>query len=117
MNPEKIIETIKKDVNSAKEQGASDIEIERLIQYLDALSNQVCNAGKSFDKDAELERIRAYHANHLAHYNWIKEQDIELFKSVITSGQNTLRASMLLHGGAAIALLAFIGHLVTCKCY
>lgn len=112
MNPEKIIETIKSDVNSAKKQGASEIEIERLIHYLDALSDQVRNAGKSIDKDSELERIRAHYANHLAHYNWIKEQDIELFKSVITSGQNTLRASMLLHGGAAIALLAFIGHLV-----
>lgn len=112
MNPKEIIETIKADVNSAKEQGASAIEIERLIQYLDALSNQVSGAGKSLNKDAELERIRAHHANHLAHYNWLKEQDIELFKSVITSGQNTLRACMLLHGGAAVALLAFIGHLV-----
>lgn len=113
MNPKEIIETIKADVNSAKKQGASAIETERLIQYLDALSNQASKAGKSLAKDAELERIRAHYANNLAHYNWLREQDIELFKSVVTSGQNTLRASMLLHGGAAIALLAFIGHLVT----
>ncbi|MBI4619198.1 MAG: hypothetical protein HY739_03385 [Desulfobacterales bacterium] len=112
MNPKEIIETIKADINSAKEQGASAIETERLIKYLDALSNQVNEAGKNLDRNAELERIRAHYANQLAHYNWLKEQDIELFKSVITSGQNTLRASMLLHGGAAVALLAFIGHLV-----
>ena len=108
MNTKAVIETIKADINSAKDQGASAIETERLIQYLDALSNQVNEAGKNLDRDAELERIRALYANHLAHYNWLKEQDIELFKSVITSGQNTLRASMLLHGGASVALLAFI---------
>lgn len=112
MNPKAVIETIKADINLAKDQGASAIETERLIKYLDALSNQVNEAGKNLDRDAELERIRAHYANHLAHYNWLKEQDIELFKSVITSGQNTLRASMLLHGAAAVALLAFIGHLV-----
>jgi|SRR3990167_9400757 len=112
MNPKEIIDTIKADINSAKDQGVSAIETERLINYLDAFSNQVNEAGKNLDRDAELERIRAHYANHLAHYNWLKEQDIELFKSVITSGQNTLRASMLLHGGAAVALLAFIGHLV-----
>ncbi len=112
MNPKAVIETIKADINSAKDQGASAIETERLIRYLDALSNQVNEAGENLDRDAELECIRAHYANHLSHYNWLKEQDIELFKSVITSGQNTLRASMLLHGGAAVALLAFIGHLV-----
>jgi hypothetical protein len=113
MNPKDIIETIKADIISAKNNGASAIEVERLIKYLDALSNEAKEAGKNLDRDAELERIRAHYANHLAHYNWLKEQDIELFKSVILSGQNALRAGMLLHGGAAVALLAFIGHLVS----
>jgi len=112
MDPLEIVQKIKTDIVSARDQGASAIETERLINYLDAYSNQIHEAGKGLLKDAELERVRAYYANQLAHYNWLKEQDIELFKSVITSGQNTLKASMLLHGGAAVALLAFIGHLV-----
>jgi len=112
MNPKSIIDTIKSDINNAKDNGAKAIEIERLMKYLDALSNEVKEPGKNLIKDAELERIRAHYASQLAHYNWLKEQDIELFKSVIVSGQNTLRAAMLLHGGAAVALLAFIGHLV-----
>lgn len=112
MNPKDIIKNIKADVAAAKDKGATAIEIEKLIDYLDALSNEVNGAGGNIGTEAELERIRAHYAGHLAHYNWLKDQDIELFKSVITSGQNTLRASMLLHGGAAVALLAFIGHLV-----
>jgi hypothetical protein len=79
---------------------------------LDALSNEVGVSGEDIASETELERIRAHYAGHLARYSWLKDQDIELFKSVIASGQSTLRASMLLHGGAAVALLAFIGHLV-----
>ncbi len=69
-------------------------------------------SGKSSNGEAELERIRARYSGQLADYNWVKEQDMELSKSAITSGQNTLKAGMLLHGGAAVALLAFIGHLI-----
>ena len=38
-----------------------------------------------------------------------------MFKSVITSGQNAMRSSFLMNGGAAVALLAFIGHLASIK--
>lgn len=34
-----------------------------------------------------------------------------MFKSTIAAGQNSMRAAMLMHGGAALALLAFIGNL------
>jgi hypothetical protein len=74
MNPKDIIETIKADIILAKSNGAPAIEIERLIKYLDALSNEVKEAGKNLDRDAELEHIRAYYANNLAHYNWQKNK-------------------------------------------
>ena len=34
-----------------------------------------------------------------------------MFRSVISSGQGAIKSSFLLNGGAAVALLAFIGHL------
>ena len=36
---------------------------------------------------------------------------LEGFKSVISAGQNAIRSSFLPNGGAAVAILAFIGHL------
>jgi len=36
-----------------------------------------------------------------------------MFRSAITAGQSAIKSSFLLNGGAAVALLAFIGHLAT----
>jgi len=36
----------------------------------------------------------------------------DMFNSVIQSGQNAIKTSFLLNGGAVIALLTFIGHLI-----
>jgi len=38
-----------------------------------------------------------------------------MFRSVITVGQGAIKSSFVLNGGAAIALLAFIGHLAQFK--
>jgi hypothetical protein len=40
---------------------------------------------------------------------WQAER-IELAKSVILTAQNALKSAMLINGGAAVALLAFVGH-------
>lgn len=52
------------------------------------------------DLQLHIEQNKNYHASQL-----------EMFRSVITSGQNAIRSSFLLNGCASVALLAFIGHL------
>jgi len=37
----------------------------------------------------------------------------ELFKSAITSGENAIKAAMLINAGASVAVLAFLGNLVS----
>jgi len=37
--------------------------------------------------------------------------DLEMFRSVIQSGQNAVKSALLMNGGAAVALLAYIGKL------
>ncbi|QQR69350.1 MAG: hypothetical protein IPI58_01310 [Alphaproteobacteria bacterium] len=39
----------------------------------------------------------------------IFEWQLETFRSAITSGQNAVKSAFLLNGGAAVALLAFLG--------
>lgn len=38
------------------------------------------------------------------------EWDLEMLRSVITTGQSALKSSLLINGSAAVALLAFIGN-------
>jgi hypothetical protein len=63
--------------------------------------------------EAQIEEYKAIVAGKLAHSHWRNNFHLETFRSVLTSGQNALKAGMLLHGGASLALLTFIGHLVT----
>jgi len=112
MNENQIIQTIKNDIASAKNSGSYAIDVESLINYIESIEQNLNQKNNTPSKEESLERFKALNANSLAHYNWVREQDIELFKSVILSGQSSLKAVIILHGGAAVALLAFIGHLI-----
>ena len=45
----------------------------------------------------------------MAHYDAQQKYSLEMFRSVIIYGQAALKSSILINGGAAVALMAFIG--------
>lgn len=63
--------------------------------------------------DQETEEWKAQNKNRLAQYNAERAAELtrytEMFKSVIIAGQAALKSAILINGGAAVALLAFIG--------
>jgi hypothetical protein len=114
MKNKKLIELIKEDLSKFKEEGNEVVEIERLTKYLTLLQDEMSDTdGLDVEREAEIERIRSHYSSHLAHYEWQRESSMEMFKSVIASGQNSLKSCMLIHAGACVALLAFIGNLVS----
>ena len=48
----------------------------------------------------------------MAQWEKAHESKMETYRFMIASGQSAMKATVLINGGAAIALLAFIGHLV-----
>lgn len=54
----------------------------------------------------EIERLKVEHQH---------QRNLEMFRSVIASGQGAIKSAFLLNGGAAVALLAFIAHLIQTK--
>lgn len=94
-------------IKNLKDGGTAAIYCDNLIAYLDEVSKapapeptQAELAKYQADLQLSIEQNRVNHASQL-----------EMFKSVITAGQNAIRSSFLLNGGAAVAILAFIGHL------
>jgi len=55
----------------------------------------------------------ANHETALAKYRVRVDFALEQFKSVTTVGQSALKSMFLVNGGAAVAVLAFAGHLAT----
>ena len=79
--------------------------------WLDELEKMVEKEGET-DRaisEANLAQYRAAVERELAHYEAQSKGNIELFRSVITFAQSALKSSMLINGGAAAGLLAFIG--------
>jgi hypothetical protein len=60
---------------------------------------------------AELEQYKAQLQLEVEKHKSDNASSLEMFRSVISAGQNAIRSSFLLNGGAALALLAFISHL------
>lgn len=114
---------IRNGITDYREKGNTAVDVDKLLQYLDGLEGEMGEADEfSASSEEAIERLRAQFANQqleygwkkdfqLAQYNWRKDQSLEMFKSVITAGQNSMRAAMLIHGGSSIALLAFMGNL------
>ena len=72
-----------------------------------------CSAPRRTDRGVRNEHARLQHASNLAQYEASNATALELLKSVVTTAGVAIKSLILINGGAAVALLAFIGHLAT----
>ena len=59
--------------------------------------------------ESEMEMWKEKNRRELAQYNAEVIGNLEMFRSLISTGENALKSVILINGGAAVALLAFIG--------
>ncbi|SEC88897.1 hypothetical protein [Pseudomonas marginalis] len=98
MEPNEVIDALAVQVESAKSRGLKDVSIESLEMYMVALRERVEKLSPLTEANNEFQRQANDHAF----------QDRQaMFRTVIDSGQAALKASLLVGGGAAAALLAF----------
>ena len=100
--------------------GVPSVDVARLLEYLSMLEADLDESDGELARKAALAQIHIEeHKGHVAERvstrEYIHASALELFRSVITSGQGANRAAMAINGGAAIALLAFLGHLVSIR--
>lgn len=91
-----------------KKEGIESVKIEDLINYL----NNIIGS----NDDLLMEQY-VFEQNKLEQHKWKQQLEyfydigLELARYLALSGQSTLKSLFLIHGGAAVALLAFIGHI------
>jgi hypothetical protein len=105
MDGQKLIDQIKRSLAEVKQSGQSSVTVEAFEQYLNAL-------GPAMEKSQEIDvKLAEYaHERNLAHYDAVHAHNREMLRAVIAYGQATLKSTILINGGAAAALLAFIGN-------
>lgn len=111
MKAKELIKNIKDDLMQTKESGQELISIDALNNYLSQFDTDIENDTyyKSLDHERELAKFKAANDRDIANANIQTTIEIEMFKSVIASGQSALKSSMVINGGGAAALLAFAG--------
>ncbi|WP_256360626.1 hypothetical protein [Methylomonas koyamae] len=94
-------------IEDIKAKGTAAIYCDNLISYL----TEVENSPEIEPTPIEIERYKADLQNWIQANKLNSDSNLEMFRSVISSGQSAIKSSFLLNGGASVALLAFIGHL------
>lgn len=110
MSVKNFAQNMRQSIEQIKANGTAAVFCDNIIAYL----KDVENFPGMEPTPADMERYKAdlQQANDAQKYR--HESDLEMFRSVIAAGQGAVRTSLILNGGAAVALLAFIGHLATC---
>lgn len=104
MEAKDIVARIRTDVGALLESGREFVHVPTLLQYLNDLENQAPEISQA----AELQ-----HQSQLAQHRAVHESQLEMFKSVLESGQTAVNTAILVSGGGTVALLAFVGNLST----
>ena len=104
MEPGELLDRLQTALTGAKSDGASQVPISRLEDFIESLRKDV---GLSVEhrKLLSAHEIAVMNANHLSR--------IEAFKAAVGAGKEALNALLLINGGAVVALLGFMGALIS----
>ncbi len=117
MTADKLINEIKSAVQQAQDEGIESISAQSLQKYLSELEHQVSTSNSESQLQPQesfvLAQYRANHESTIEHYKAINASNLEHFKTVISSGQTALKSAILINGGGSVALLTFIGKIIS----
>ena len=101
MDAKDAIAHIRKALDEVLASGQQFVHVPTLLQFLFEV-----------ERDAPIasETRKLQHESNLTAYRAQHEASLEMFRSVLAAGKAALTASILVNGGASVALLAFLGN-------
>lgn len=99
------ISHIREVLAEAKKSGSNSIQIHAFDEFLEAFGE------RAQATDPEVAKRRT--AIEVEQIKYRASAELELFKAVIEAGQTAIKSALLINGGAAVTLLAFLGNLLT----
>ncbi|MBE5317307.1 MAG: hypothetical protein H4O13_18095 [Xanthomonadales bacterium] len=114
MDGREVIENLRAAVRDAEAAGHKAIDPAALKSFLDSLEREASGRpSQQMVAEANLEEYRARLSKWIADNAHFNEWSLESFRQIIALGQSAIKSIFFINGGAAVALLAFIGHLAT----
>jgi len=110
MKTSEVLENLKGAISHAKQVGVEYVAMADLEFFAEELKRQASESPEGVTAgEASME---AYKAKLAALGNSLQQEHetgLEMLRTVITTGQSALKSALLINGGAAAALLAFVG--------
>jgi hypothetical protein len=95
------LDKFQQDIDDVKRAGKNTVEIANLERYIADLRKQASMSA---------EERRLNHMSSLAAYTAQNEVALANFRAIMDAGKEAVNASIVVNGGAVIALLAFMGN-------
>lgn len=119
MNAKELIAVMQKQVAVAKEQNIEYFTLDQIEKWINNDLKPL--AETEVDKEhyykvtvpAWVEDLKSKYAENLEHIKGNLAERVELVKGVFQFGGSALKSAILINGGAAVAILAFIGKIYT----
>lgn len=105
-----VIQMFKDTVATTKAKGVEHVPIKNLEAFADELQEVVESTPEDVAAgEAAMEEYRAHLTAWVSSSQHRHEKSLEILRAGVTAGQSALKSALLINGGAAVALLAFIG--------
>lgn len=110
MKSREVVQVFRNTIISTKKAGVERVSVADLEAYVTHLDNVVAETGEDVQAGkAAMERYRADLSAWISSRQQKHEHNLEMLRAVVATGQSALRSALLINGGAAVAMLAFIG--------
>lgn len=93
------IKEVIKVIEKLVESGQQEVSVTGLLQYLKKVDQTTVT---------ESDLLRLQHESDIAHYEAENAQNIEMLRSVFETSKGALKSSILVNGGACVALISLI---------
>lgn len=114
MEGREVIEELRSALIQLQESGRQEVAIPALLTFLRAVEQDALPAAETtkLQHESMLAHYSAQREGDLAFYRAQQENEIEMFRSVLEAAKIALTTSILVNGGATVALLAFLSNLI-----
>lgn len=110
MKTAEVIEMFRSAIANTRQSGTTQVTIEDLEAYASYLEKTAAKTPNDVAVgDAVMEKYKANLSAWIGARQQHHELDLEMLRATLTMGHTTLKSALLINGGAAVALLAFIG--------
>lgn len=111
MKANEIVEIYTAAIRDAAERGVDSVSVSELQRVNADIVRMAAESPEDVAVgEAALESYKSQLAANIEHYRSVNEFNMEMLRATITTGQSALKSAMLINGGAAVAVLAFLGN-------